>query len=100
MTSLDLVDDLPIETAEQRRARTEGARAEWRRRLEQRVNPNGDLPPEEVAAGLKQLRRHFAKEAAKRSAEVRRAKAAGRKEAALDAELERLAEVAALLAAS
>ncbi len=100
MTSLELVADLPIQTAEQRRARTEAARAEWKKRLEKQVNPDGDLPPEEVAARLKQVRSHLASEAAKRSAEVRRANSVERKNAAVQAELERLAEVAALLAAS
>ncbi len=100
MTSLELVEDLEIQTAEQRRARTEAARAEWKRRLEKQVNPDDNLPPEEVAARLKQVRSRLAKELARRSAEVRQAKAADRKNAAIDAELERLAEVAALLAAS
>ena len=100
VTTLNLVDDLPILDADQRRAKTEAARAEFRRQLEQQVNPDGTLPPEEVAARLKQVRRQLTAEAGRRSGEVRRAKAAGRKIAANEAELERLAQALALLEAS
>ncbi len=100
MTSLNLLDSLPIEDAEARRARTETARAEWLKRLEKQVNPDGTLPPEEVAVRLKQVRRRLAAEAGRRSGEVRRASANARRAEENKAELERLAEVAALLAAS
>ncbi len=81
-------------TPEQRREHTEAAREEWRRRLEQRVNPDGDLPPDEVAFKLKQLRRVLAAEAARKSAEVRRDKADRRKKTANSALLDELAAMA------
>ncbi len=82
------------QTPEQRRELTQNARDEWRRRLEQRVNPNGDLPPDEVAFRLKQLRRVLASEAARKSAEVRRDKADRRKKTANSALLDELAAMA------
>ncbi len=78
-------------TADERRAHTETARAEFRRQLEERVNPDGDLPPEEVAFRLKQMRRLLAIQAGRRSGEVRRAKAEERKRVANDAALDELA---------
>ncbi len=78
-------------TADERRAHTEAARAEFRRQLEERANPDGTLPPEEVAFRLKQMRRLLAIQAGRRSGEARRAKAAERKQAANDAALDELA---------
>ncbi len=79
---------------DERRALTEPARAEWRRRLEQRVNPDGTLPPEEVAFRLKQLRRILLAEAGRRSGEARRANSEARKKNANDALLDELAAIA------
>jgi hypothetical protein len=97
MTNASILDDLIADDTDKRRARTAAARAEWRRRLEQQVNPDGDLHPDVVAAKLKELRSKLAKEAARRSAEVRAAKALDRKSAAVDEEFDRIAHALALL---
>jgi hypothetical protein len=81
-------------TPAERRAHTEAARAELKRKLEERANPDGDLPPEEVAFRLKQLRRLLTAQAGRRSGEVRRAKSEERKRAANAAELDELAGIA------
>lgn len=78
--------------ADERRALTERARAEYRKQLEERVNPDGDLPPEEVAFRIKQLRRVLLAEAGRKSGESRRAKAEERKKAANEAALDELAD--------
>jgi hypothetical protein len=82
---------------QQRRQLTEPAREAYRRQLEQQVNPDGTLPPDEVLYRVRQLRRAMMADLARRSVDVRAAKAEARKQAAADQGLDELAALAAEL---
>jgi hypothetical protein len=75
-----------------RRELTAIPRAEFQRRIAEQVNPDGTLPPEEVAFRIKQVRRQMAAEMGRRSGEARRAKSDARKAAANEAAIAQLVD--------
>lgn len=80
-------------SADDRRAQTEAARAELQRRLEAEVDPDGILPADELERRVGHLRRAKLAEVSILGVEARRRKAAERRRAEAEAELDALADL-------